>query len=114
MAALVNAKALAFVLADQDTGPLQSFLAEAAKARQSAKGGPFAFGRVGRSSNTTAQLAIHITSVELQLIESQLGGVVSQALGLVYRELYRVFERYLVDLFDEIATRDTTIFGGVT
>jgi hypothetical protein len=50
----------------------------------------------------------------LQLIESQLGGVVSQALGLVYRELYRVFERYLVDLFDEIATRDTTIFGGVT
>ena len=59
-----------------------------------------------RSTTTTTQLAIHITINEADLIAAEPGGFVSQALALVYREVYRVFETFLIDLFEEIALRD--------
>ncbi len=50
-----------------------------------------------------------MTGTEISLVDAELGGFVSQALGLVYREIHRVFETYLVDVFDDIATQDKRI-----
>ena len=60
-------------------------------------------------------MAIHLTGNEIELINSGPGGFISQAFGLVYREVSRVFETYLVDLFEEIATRKKEVlYSGQT
>lgn len=107
--AIANAKILAFVLAQNDAGVLRSFLAQAEEARKRSPDGTFALGMAGRATRTTIQMAIHITSNEVGLVSAEPGGFVSQALGLAYRETYRVFETYLVDLFEEIALREKRI-----
>jgi hypothetical protein len=113
--ALANAKALAFILASDNTAVLRAFLDNAEQTKQET-GGAFALGMAGgRSTSTTVQLAIHLTGNEIDLINSGPGGFISQALGLVYREVSRVFETYLVDLFEEIATRKKEVlYSGQT
>jgi hypothetical protein len=101
--ALANAKALAFVLLERDSAVLKSFLAQAEEAKLRSRDGNYAIGMVGRATTTTVQAAIYLTGTQIALIESEPGGFVAQALGLVYREIYRVFESYLIDLFEEIA-----------
>jgi hypothetical protein len=109
-AALANAKALAYVLAQKDATVLREFLVQAAEARRMSSDGNFAIGMAGaRSTPTSVQAAILLTGTEIGLIDAELGGFVSQALGLVYREIHRVFETYLIDLFDEIATREKRV-----
>jgi hypothetical protein len=109
-AALANAKALAFVLVEKDSAVLRSFLAQAEEARRQSRDGNFALGMAGgRSTTTTVQLAIHLTGTEIALIDSEPGGFVAQALGLVYREVHRVFESYLISLFEEIALREKRV-----
>jgi len=109
-AAIANAKALAYVLANNDSNVLRVFLAQAEEARRRSPDGQFAIGLTGgRSTTTSVQLAIHLTGTEITLIDSELGGFVPQALALVYREVHRVFETYLIHLFEEIATRDKRV-----
>jgi hypothetical protein len=104
--ALANAKALAFILAESNTAVLRAFLDKAEQTRARAGGPGYALGMAGgRSTTTTVQMAIHLPGNEVDLINAGPGGFISQALGLVYREVCRVFETYLVDLFEEIATR---------
>jgi hypothetical protein len=55
------------------------------------------------------QLAGHLTGAEIDLIAGASGGFISLALGLVYREVYRAFETYLVALFQEIGFRDKRV-----
>lgn len=114
--ALANAKALTYILASNNTAVLRDFLDEAAQIKQQAAGGPFALGMAGgRSTTTTVQMALHLTGNEIDLINAEPGGFISQALGLVYREVSRVFETYLVDLFEEIATRKKEVlYSGQT
>jgi hypothetical protein len=107
--AIANAKALAFVLTEDNARVLHSFLEQADGARRRSPDGTFAIGKVGRASTTSAQLAIHITSNEIDLTAGEPGGFVSQALGLVYREIYSVFETFVVDLFEEIAYQEKRI-----
>jgi len=113
--ALANAKALAYILAANNTAVLRAFLDKAEQAKHQA-GGPFALVMAGgRSTTTTVQMAVHLTGNEIDLINSGPGGFISQALGLVYREVSRVFETYLVDLFEEIATRKKEVlYSGQT
>lgn len=111
-AALANAKALVFVLARPDSTVLQEFLARAEKAKQRGPGEDFAIGLAGgRSTAASLQAGVHLTGTEIALIDSELGGFVPQALGLVYREIHRVFETYLIDLFEEIATREKRVLS---
>lgn len=108
--ALANAKALAFVLVEKNSAVLRNFLMQAEEAKRQSPDGNFALGMAGgRSTTTTVQLAIHLTGTETALIDAEPGGFVSQALGLVYREVHRVFETYLIDLFDEIAVREKRV-----
>ena len=111
--ALANVKALAFVLAEKDSGVLRSFLTHADGARRQSPDGRFAIGMAGaRSTATKVQMAIHVTGAEVALMEAEAGGFVSQALGLVYREIHRVFETYLIELFEEIGLQHTnTLFS---
>ncbi|MEW6211676.1 MAG: hypothetical protein AB1631_25175 [Acidobacteriota bacterium] len=109
-ASLANAKALAYVLADNNSMVLRGFLDRVEEAKRRSPDGSFAIGLTGgRSTTTNVQLAIHITGTEVALIDSELGGFVPQALALVYREVHRVFETYLVDLFEEIAKQDKRV-----
>src|SRR5688572_21726334 len=97
--AISNAKALGYVLAKNDAAVLRGLLQEADEARRQSRDGYFALGLAGgRSTTSTVQLAIHLTGNEIALIEAEQGGFKSQALGLVYREVYRVFETFLIDL----------------
>ena len=90
---LANAKALAFVLAQHDSTVLRGFLDHAEAARRKSPDGNFPIGMAGGgSTTTTVQLAIHVTATEARLIEDEPGGFQSQALGLVYREVQRIFE----------------------
>jgi hypothetical protein len=108
--AMANAKALAYVLGRGDAAVLQGFLREADEARKRSGDGHFALGMAGgRSTMTSVQLAVHLTGNEIALIEAEPGGFASQAFGLVYREVYRVFETFLVDLFAEIAVKDKRV-----
>jgi hypothetical protein len=107
---MANAKALAYVLAGNDEIVLRSFLAKAEAARKESRDGKtFAIFITGRATTTAIQAAIHVTGNEIDLIAAESGGFVSQALALVYREAYRVFETFLVDLFEEVALRDKRI-----
>ncbi|HLN26224.1 MAG TPA: hypothetical protein VK395_00610 [Gemmataceae bacterium] len=114
--ALANAKALAFILAEDNTAVLRAFLDKAEQTKSKAGGPGYALGMAGgRSTTTTVQLAVHLTGNEIDLINAVPGGFISQALGLVYREVSRAFETYLVDLFGEIATRKKQVlFSGQT
>jgi hypothetical protein len=108
--ALANAKALAFVLARGDSTVLRDFLTYAAEMRQKFAGPDFAFGVCGGpNTTTTIHLGVAITGTEINLIQAEEGGFKSQALGLIYREVHRVFETYLIDLFEEIARRDKRV-----
>ena len=108
--ALANTKALAYVLAKGDSTVLRGFLTDAAEVKQRFKAGDFAMGVCG-GPNTTTQIhiGVAITAKEIALIESEPGGFVSQALGLIYREVYRIFETYLIGLFEEIAIKDKRV-----
>jgi hypothetical protein len=113
--AIANAKTLGYVLASEDAKVLRSFLDAAETVRSKSPDGTFAIGVAGGGSRTTMQLGIHITGSEIDLIAGEPGGFVSQALGLVYREAYRIFETFVIDLFEEIALRDRRIlFSGHT
>lgn len=114
--ALANAKALAYILASDNTAVLRAFIDQASQTKRQAGGGPFALGMAGgRSTSSSVQLAIHLTGNEIDLISSGAGGFISQSLGLVYREVSRVFETYLVDLYEEIATRrKEVLYSGQT
>jgi hypothetical protein len=103
-------KALAYLLGRGNAAILQDFLREAEEARKLSQDGHFALGMAGgRSTTTTVQMAVHLTGNEIALIEAEPGGFKSQAFGLVYREVYRVFETFLVDLFAEIAAKDKRV-----
>jgi len=105
--AIANAKALAYILGRADAAVLRGFLSEADEARKRSRDGHFALGTAGgRSTTTTVQLAVHLTGNEIALIEAEPGGFASQIFGLVYREVYRVFETFIIDLFAEIAGKD--------
>lgn len=109
-AAITNAKALAYILASSNANVLQSFLQAADEARRRSRDGNYAIGMAGgRSTRNGVQMAFHVTGNEIGLIASEPGGFTAQALGLVYREVYRVFETYLVDLFEEISLRDKRV-----
>lgn len=114
--ALANAKSLAYILVRNNAAVLRAFLDEVEQIKHQAADGPFAVGMAGgRSTTTSVQLAIHLTGNEIDLINASPGGFISQALGLVYREVSRVFETFLVDLFDEIATRKKEVlYSGQT
>jgi hypothetical protein len=108
--AISNAKALSYVLARNNAAVLSELLKQADEARQRSRDGHFALGMAGgRSTTTSVQMAIHLTGNEIALIEAEPGGFKAQALGLVYREVYRVFETFLVDLFGEVARTDKRI-----
>lgn len=110
VSALANAKALAFVLTEGDAEVLRRFLELAEGARAKSRDGSFALGKVGgRSTTTTVQMAILVTGTELDLITGAPGGFGAQALALVFRELHRAFENYVVELFDEIAIKERRI-----
>ena len=108
-AGVANAKVLAYILGHSEQGPLKQFLAEAEKIKAQAQGGPYAFGIAGRSTNSTMQLGVHLRSNEVDIVANAPGGFRSQGFGLVYREVYRVFESYLADLFEEIGLKDPRI-----
>jgi hypothetical protein len=73
--ALANAKALAYVLGDNDARILRAFQTEVEAARKKSRDGTFAIGRIGRGTTTSAQLAIHITSNEADLIAAEPDGI---------------------------------------
>ncbi|MBI1424124.1 MAG: hypothetical protein GC149_11700 [Gammaproteobacteria bacterium] len=77
--------------------------------KKSSPDGRFAIGVAGRVTANTLQCAVHLTGNEIDLISSEPGGFLAQAFGLIYREVYRSFETYLVELFGEIARRDKRI-----
>lgn len=105
--AIANAKALAYILGRGNAAVLQGFLKEANEARTQSPDGHFALVMAGgRSTTTTVQLAVHLTGNQIALIEADPGGFASQVFGLVYREVYRVFETFVIDLFTEIADKD--------
>jgi hypothetical protein len=107
--ALGNAKALAFVLARGDSTVFSDFLAYAAEQRKNFVGGDCAFGVCGGpNTKTSVHLGVAISGREIDLIQAE-GGFKSQALGLIYREVYRVFETYLVEIFEEIAAREKRV-----
>jgi hypothetical protein len=107
---LANAKALAFVLARGDSTVLSDFLSYAAEQRKRFRNGDCAFGICGRGSTQTAiKASCSISGREVDLIETQTGGFQAQALSLIYREVHRIFETYLIDLFEEIALRDKRV-----
>lgn len=109
-AALANAKALAYVLAKGNSTVLRGFLDDAAEVKRKFKEGHFAMGVCGGPNTTTSiHIGVAITSTEITLIEAEPGGFVSLALGLIYREVHRVFETYLLDLFEEIASKDKRV-----
>lgn len=105
---LANAKALAFVLTRKDPSVLTALLDEAAEIREKSRDGTFAMGVAGRASETSVQLAVHLTGDEIDLIQS-VGGFEAQLYGLIYREIYRAFETYLIGLFEEIARADPRV-----
>ena len=107
-AGLANAKAVAYILAFDHNKALRTFLGVADDARRRAGGGDYALGMVGRATANTVQMAVHLTGNEIDLINAEPGGFASQAIGLVYREVCRIFETFLIDLFGEIATRRKT------
>jgi hypothetical protein len=108
--AIANAKALAYILGRGNAAVLQGFLQEANGARAQSRDGNFALVMAGgRSTTTTVQLAVHLTGNEIALTEAEPGGFASQAFGLVYREVYRVFETFVIDLFTEIADKDKRV-----
>jgi hypothetical protein len=103
---LANAKALAYILAKKESAVLRAFLDEAEEAKKAAADGLFALGIAGsRSTTTTVQVGVLLKGNEIELVNASPGGFSSQTLGLVYREVSRAFETYLVDLFVEIAIR---------
>jgi hypothetical protein len=73
--AIATAKALAFVLTEDNARALHSFLEQAGRARRTSPDGKFAIGKVGRASITSAQLAIHITGNEIDLTADEPGGL---------------------------------------
>jgi hypothetical protein len=99
---MANAKALLFILVQDEEAPLRGFLADAAQRRAQAPGGVHAFGIGGRVTPTSIQFAVHFTTTEIDLIAASTGGFQAQIFGLIYREVYRVFESYLADLYEEI------------
>jgi hypothetical protein len=107
--ALANAKAIAYILIDGDAKVLKAFLEQAEEIKRQAKGADYAFGVGGRATATTLQMSVHLTGGEIDLIAGARGGFISLTLGLVYREVYRAFETYLVALFQEIGLRDKRI-----
>lgn len=108
-ASLANAKALTFILQQDNSAVLTRFLAHVKEEKWRSKTGDFAIGMVCGSATTTSFRAMVLTGTEIRLIETELGGFVSQALGLVYREVHRVFETYLIDLFGDIASADERV-----
>ena len=105
MKTLANTKALAYILAWKKPPPLKPLLDQAESARAASPDGTFSIGVAGRATETTVQLAIHLTGNEIDLV-TEAGGFETQLYGLVYREAYRGLETYLVDLYDEIARSD--------
>ncbi len=108
-AGLANAKVLAFILGHKEQGPLKEFLEQTAEVKAKAQGGPFAMGLGGRATSSTIQLGVHLTSNEIEIVAGAPGGFTAQGFGLVYREVYRVFESYLADLYEEIGVRQPRI-----
>jgi hypothetical protein len=107
---LANAKALAFILARGDSHVFPDFLAYADEQKKKFRDGKFAIGVCGGPNTpTTMRLGIAISGREIELIQAEQGGFTGQALALIYREAYRIFETYLIDLFEEIATHDKRV-----
>lgn len=102
---LANAKALGFLLAEENPPMYQLLVDRAAKARSQSPDGRFAIGRPGRATKTSVQLAISLGGNEIDLIAKG-GGFRPQLFALVFREAYRTFESFLVDLFVEIVTAE--------
>jgi hypothetical protein len=106
---LAHTKALAFILARGDSRVLPDFLTYVDEQRKSFASGNFVIGVCGGPNTTTVRLGIAISGREIDLIQAEQGGFTGQALGLIYREVHRIFETYLIDLFEEIATRDKRV-----
>lgn len=106
---VTNAKALAFAVAVEEPNVLRDLLAQATQAKKMPGNGAYAIGVAGAVTSNTLQGGIHLTGNEIDLVSGEPGGFRSQALGLIYREIYRVFESFLVDLFGEIATRERRV-----
>jgi hypothetical protein len=108
-AALTSAKAIAFLLGRDDSSILKAFLAHASEVRKQSPDGHYAFGLGGRSTATSIQLGIHLRGNEIDLMEREPGGFPALAYGLIYREVNRLFETFLVELFVEIAMKNKRI-----
>lgn len=104
--ALANAKATAYIFSSADAAALRAFLDDVHEKKRQAGGGPIALSVVSaRSTADALHLAVHIRGNEVDLINDDKAGFVSHMLGIVYREVHRVFETYLVELFAEIGAR---------
>jgi hypothetical protein len=108
-AGLANAKAMAFLLGKDDSSILKGFLSVAAEAREKSPDGYYAFGLGGRATPTSLQLGIHIRGNEIELMQHEPGGFPALAYALVYREVNRIFETFLIDLFVEIGRKDKRV-----
>lgn len=108
-AAIANAKAVAYILVKDKSKVLREFLEDTEETKKSSGTGQHAIGIAGGGTNTTMQIGVHLTGDEVEIISAEPGGFAAQALGLVYREVYRSFETYLIDLFEEIARKDKRV-----
>lgn len=90
-------------------GKIEAAIAEA-KTHLSHPDAPFAIGMAGgRSTTTSVQMAIHLPRNALEFVAAHRQEFTEQILALVYREAYRVFETFTLDLFESIAILDPTI-----
>lgn len=106
---IANAKAVAYILVKEKSKVLREFLAETEEAKKLSSDGKYAIGLAGGGTKTTMQIGICLTGDEVDIVSAEPGGFSAQALGLVYREVYRSFETYLIELFEEIARQDKRV-----